>query len=457
MTAKLFLLLAAGAALLHGQLQIFAVINNQERPSGSVYSMGTTSTAMAIETRFRIRNTGAAMAQLQTVAITGPGFELFQEPRTPASLLPTQSVDFFIRFRSTTAVADARGTLRVNSATITLLAAATATAVLYLLEGDGTRVERTPALTTVFPTIERGTSATRRFLVENSSAAPLTIRRFALTGEGFQFANAQPQTLELSARQAYPFEIVFRPASSGFKRATLEIDGRRFTLEGAVAEPVFPRPVVTIEQTAIESAAQTKVSVRFDSPSRAEGAGQLRLEFTPAPGARDDAAIQFLPASRRTVAFQVREGQTRALFDGQTEVVFQTGTTAGTIRLIAEVGGWTGESQAAVDPAPVKVENVRGLRGTDILDLTLTGFDNTRTVSEVAFFFYDSGGEILAPGALRANVEARFRSFFEASPAGGMFSLRAVFPVSGPSSAIAGWEAEFRNSKGAVRTRRFSF
>ncbi|MDX1984211.1 MAG: hypothetical protein SFV51_28305 [Bryobacteraceae bacterium] len=457
MTRRLLLLLALGAAALPGQLQVLVVVNNQERPAGSVYSMGTTTTGAVLEARFRIRNTGSAMAQLQTVSIGGVGFELFQEPRTPASILPGLSVELFVRFRSTAPVSDARGTLRVNSASITLLAGSTAGISLYLLEDDGGRTQRTPELTTVFPSPERGATVTRRFVIENPNPAAITVNRFAVTGEGFQFSAAQPQPLRLSAREARPFEVLFRATSGGLKQGALQIDDRQFPLAVSVREPVFPRPLISLERTSFESGAQAKVAIRFDSPSRAEGSGQLRLEFVPGVGARDDAAIQFLPANRRSVAFQVREGQSQASFDGQPEVVFQTGTTVGTIRLIAEAGGWTAEASLTLEGAPVHVESARVLRGTDLIDLSIAGYDNTRTTTEVAFFFYDSNGEIIAPGALRANVESRFRTFFDASPAGGMFLLRAVFPVSGPSATITSFEAEFRNSKGTQRTRRFTF
>ncbi len=448
------LLLVLGAAALPGQLQLSAVVNGQERPVGMFYSLGSTPVDTTLEATFRIRNTGASLAQILNIAISGSGFSLFQEPTPPMALLANQSVDFTVRFRSSQLTSEASGTLRLNSASVTLLASTTpaVAARLLVIEEDGTRTPRSITQTTVFPSIERGTTAVRRFVLENPSTAPMTISPLGVTGDSFQFSSSQPTTIQLAPRETRTFEILFRPVSSGLKRATFDVGSSRYPLEGLAREPGFPKPIVAPELQTVESAKQINVTVRFDAVSRAEGTGELRIEFTPATGTRDDAAIQFVPEGRRTVSFPVREGQSQA-----PEMIFQTGTTAGTIRFLASMGGWTSESAVTIEPAAVRVDNARLIRGTDLLDVTLTGFDNTRSTTEVSFTFFDEAGAAVAPGAIRANVESRFKDFFEASTAGGLFALRATFPVTGSVSTVKWIEAEFRNRTGTQKTQRFPF
>lgn len=453
-TLRVLSLVVLAAAMLPGQLQLSAVVNGQERPVGTIYSLGTVAVDATLEAQFRIRNTGASLATIQTLAISGAGFSLNQEPTPPMALLANQSVDFFVRFRSSQPTTEAIGTLRLNAASVALLASTTGTAGarLYVVEDDGSRTLRATTQTTVFPSIERGTTAMRRFVVENPGATALTVAPLAISEDSFQFASTQPATLQLAARETKTFEVVFKPLSSGLKRATFDLGAAKYPLEGVAREPVFPKPLLTLERMALESAKVSKIVVRFDAVSRAEGTGELRIEFRPSAGTRDDAAIQFVPEGRRTITFPVKQGQSQA-----PEMTFQTGTTAGSIKFTVSMGGWTAETTATVEGSSVRVDTGRFIRGTDLLDVTLTGFDNTRSVTEVAFTFYDESGGAIAPGAIRANVESRFKDFFDASTAGGLFSLRASFPVTGPVSLIKSMEAEFRNRAGTQKTQRFSF
>lgn len=460
MTTRILFLLAACAAVLPAQLQLSAVVDGQERAVGTIYSIGSVAVDTTLEVRFRVRNTGATLAQIQTISISGAGFQLFQEPSPlPVSLLPTTSVDFFVRFRSSQASTEGRATLRLNTGSVTLLASTTAVvpARLYVIEDDGSRTLRTTELTTVFPTIDRGATATKKFMIENPGTASISLTPFAITGDSFQFAAAQSAPLILAARETKTVDVVFRPTITGLKRATFDLGTARYTLEGVAREPVMPKPTISLERTTLESAKQSKVAVKFDAAARGDGTGELKLEFKPAAGGKDDSAVQFLPDNKRTITFQVKTGQSAAVFGTAQDIVFQTGTTAGSIVFTATMGGWTASGTVAIDPAMVRIDTGRTIRGQDLIDLTLSGFDNTRSVTEVAFTFYDADGAIIAPGAVRANVETRFKDFFDTSTAGGLFSLRAAFPVTGSIAVIRAVEAEFRNRIGVQKTQRFSF
>jgi hypothetical protein len=75
----------------------------------------------------------------------------------------------------------------------------------------------------------------------------------------------------------------------------------------------------------------------------------------------------------------------------------------------------------------------------------------------VAFTFFDANGVWIDPGEIRANVTEAFRRYFENAPAGGLFSLRAVFPATGFTTPIMEMELEFRNQAGVERTPRIRF
>jgi hypothetical protein len=75
----------------------------------------------------------------------------------------------------------------------------------------------------------------------------------------------------------------------------------------------------------------------------------------------------------------------------------------------------------------------------------------------VSFTFFDAAGNVVTPGAILTDASAAFRSYFQAPSAGGAFSLKAVFPVTGDAAAIAGFEAAVENASGKTVTSRTSF
>jgi hypothetical protein len=78
----------------------------------------------------------------------------------------------------------------------------------------------------------------------------------------------------------------------------------------------------------------------------------------------------------------------------------------------------------------------------------VTGFDNTRTLDGLAFTFYTSKGDVVQPGIIRVNGATDFRKHFDASTAGGVFTMKAVFPVAGSLADIASAEVQLTNVRG---------
>ncbi|MBI3680593.1 MAG: hypothetical protein HY235_09375 [Acidobacteria bacterium] len=453
--ARLLLILLLPATVL-AQLDVLTVTAGEERAAGGLVNMGSAWTGEPLDVLFRVRNRGVSLATLSTLTIQGAGFWLHQEPGTPFFLAPGFTLDFYVRYLSEQPAGDARGALRVNTATITLVAAARAAPILYAVEEDGVRLRRAVGQSTVFPPVERGSRSVRRFLLENPHPSPVSVVVISVSGDSFQMPAPPAAPLRLASSETRSLEIFFQPATSGLKTGALILDDRRYPLEGVGREPPFPRPLLSLPPT-LPSATQARIGVRFDSTSRAEGSGTLRFEFQPAMTGPDDPAIVFPATNRRSVSFQVRSGETQALFGSQTEAIFQTGTTAGRLRFIAEAGGFTAEASVTIAPSTAAIDTITALRGLDILDLTVKGYDNTRSASEVAFTFYDRDGQPIEPGDLRSDVAEKFRRYFETAPAGGLFALRAVFPATGSTVSIAAVEIEFRNQAGSRRSERIQF
>jgi hypothetical protein len=229
-------------------------------------------------------------------------------------------------------------------------------------------------------------------------------------------------------------------------------------LTGTAFEPPFTRPSVVLTSAVSESAKQGRVAVRFSARSRAAGSGRLKLEFQPAPPAKDnDSTILFPQSNSRSVPFTVAEGDSEAKFGAATEAFFQTGTTAGTIVFTAEVGGFTEQITVFIPPASAKFERSSALREGNSLAVQVSGFDNTQSGGEMGFTFYDRSGKIVQPGTLKANATQDFASYFGTSTLGGAFSLRATFPVAGNASEIDGVEIEYRNPAGVTKSERVKF
>jgi hypothetical protein len=87
----------------------------------------------------------------------------------------------------------------------------------------------------------------------------------------------------------------------------------------------------------------------------------------------------------------------------------------------------------------------------------VTGFDNTHTAGLLTFTFFDAAGNAIAPGAIRTDATASFASYFQSSNLGGVFLLKADFPVTGNPSQVSTFQAQIANSAGTAQTARTAF
>jgi hypothetical protein len=96
------------------------------------------------------------------------------------------------------------------------------------------------------------------------------------------------------------------------------------------------------------------------------------------------------------------------------------------------------------------VDAIRRTSAIGQLTVSVSGFDNTRSVSQVRFTFYDRSSKTIGD-TVTADVTTVFQAYFKNPEMGGMFVLRAQFPVTGDATQIDSVEVELTNSTGVTR------
>lgn len=446
----LFLPLAASA-----QIQVTVVTNGgAEHLINSFHDTGSVAAGDTIETVFRLRNTAPAPAVVHRLSVAGAGFLLLDGPALPASMAAGAAVGFRVRFRAGTP-ASYSATLQINDRLV-LLRAVSAPTVTVLADLAGQMQPLVTGQPIDFGRVERGRVVTRRVELRNDNATTLAINRI-LVGEPFSGSGGTAAPLTLAARESVSIEVAFAPERAGAVRAVLDIDGRVFPLLAVAVEPPFPEPRIRFSSATPASGQQVRVAIGFPTPSRAAGSGALTISLQPDASASDDPAVLFPATGARRALVTVAEGAESALLEGQPEIVFQTGTTAGTLTFFLELGEQKLEARLTLLPAPAVIDTTRGTRTATSVEVHLAGFDNTRSLARLSFRFFDRQGNPLGQGPLEADAANEFQRYFRDSQFGGLFALRAVFPVAGDTATVGAVEVGLSNSAGVSRTQRIAF
>ena len=159
----------------------------------------------------------------------------------------------------------------------------------------------------------------------------------------------------------------------------------------------------------------------------------------------------------RTVPFDVNPGDQTIVLRNDVAATYQAGTTAGTLVFTVEVGGFTEQASTVIAADPVRIDKATAVRTGSGIELTLSGFDNSRSIGDLSFTFYGADGQPLAGMPIKANAASDFGNWWNTSTTGGIFQLRAVFPVTGDASKITGVKASVVNTVGTASTDKLSF
>jgi hypothetical protein len=248
--------------------------------------------------------------------------------------------------------------------------------------------------------------------------------------------------LTISPGAPVPVHFQFAPpAAQGYSAAFL-LGALALPLNGAGAAPAFAAPAIVVDSTLL-SGIQSSLSITLPVPAPAAATGTLFLAFEPSAGSADDLAIQFICNSvsgvcPRQIGFSFNPGDTTATIGTAQSIQFQTGTTAGTLTFSATFQTPLEPATVTIPPQAIGIDStIANIPNDSQATIELNGFDNTRSVSTVAFTFYSLNGTALAvipPGKITYDATHDFSQFYQTSTAGGMFALLAQFPVNGTAS-----------------------
>lgn len=440
MIARLLPLLLFAPCCVLAQLQLSVVSDGAERPASTVIDAGSLPVGYYRDLAFRIRNPGPGAATLNKLYAGSSAFRYFTSARLPLTMLAGATLDFTVRFQPL-APEGASATLYVNDATYLLVGKGLPGLLLWIDQG-AVASPVGPGETIEFGALKAGSSASKRLKLDNKTSTAAAVNTLTVSGGGFRGPVGTSAPLSIPAGKSVSFDVVWEPKASGAADGTLEIGGRMYKLQGTGLDPPFQEPRISFD-TAAGSGKQVKLSIRFGAPSESNGSGQLRLDFV----GKDDPAVGFLSPAGRSATFTVKAGEDFARFNGQPDIVFQTGTTAGTILFTAALDSYTVQNSLVVAAAPVTVDSASASRTSASVDLRLSGFDNSRSATQLAFRFFDRSNQLL--GVVRADAASLFKAHFENSKLGGLFALRAVFPVTGNAAQIDSVEVEVANSAGS--------
>lgn len=443
---------AASCCLAAGQLQLFqAPQNGTEQLVTGSWELPSVQTGDSVSTRFRIRNTGDAAVSLTALRVAGTGFSMTGQPSLPHIVAPGTNVDFTIIFRAPDS-GSYSANLLVNSTGILLRASGVPAATVHW---NGTALTSDTSID--LGRLERGSETVSRFELRNGGRETVGVNSVSVEGVGFSLTAPSPAPVVLKPGESATFDLRLRPLTSGILTGKLIVDRREFRLTATATEPQMPRPAVILDSGTLRSGQQGRLSIRLASPSKANVKGRIRLDLRPYGDVKDnDGAARFITGGR-SVDFEVKEGDSIIRFGADGELIYQTGTTAGTIVFTVEAGGFTEQASLTVAPEAAMIDRGTAARSGSTIDVRVSGYDNTRTVSEVAFTFYTKTGQALSGMPIRVAVARDFASWWTSSTLGGMYSLKASFPVTGDAAQVTAVEVQLTNTSGTTKTERLSF
>ena len=330
-----------------GQFQLYLVSGSLEQPVAPVYDLGPIEPGLSASVQFRIRNIGNTTSVLDLLSVGGSGFTMTGGPALPATVAPQKSVDFTVVFQSAgtgsySASLDLVGT--------SVLLTATVPVELTCLLSTGTATRPLGAATVGFGVVVQGSAVTRHVVLLNQTNVPLTVPALATTGTGFSLSGSTPIGILLQPVQSAGFDVQFSPAAAGPANGSLLVGSRSYLLSGAGTPPPLPAPRLSVDLPQAVGAQQGAIIVNLSQTSATSGSGTVTLAFQPAAAGATDPAFAFVTGGQ-TAGFTVSPGDTQGHFGTQTSIAFQTGSTAGSLVITAQLGSQTDRQTIVILPS----------------------------------------------------------------------------------------------------------
>lgn len=343
--------------------------------------------------------------------------------------------------------------LVVANLTFTLRGSASGRTVMFEIDTLGQR-QIINGSTSDFGDVRLGEGYIKSYRIVNNTGQPVEIAPPVLGGEtsSWTLLQAPESNRTVPVDGLYEFKTEFRPKREGLINGTLTVDGRVIHLVGKGLPGTVPDFQLIPSASDVDSASQAEVRIELAGSTAQAVSGTLNLVFEKDVGEMpDDTSIRFIENSSRSLPFTVPAGGKKAQFGGGTSEVahFQTGTASGKIRLVATLGQWEHSAQINIRSDAPKLLAGNLSRATGTLTVVVSGFDNTRSASTAVFRFFDANSQIIgSTSGIEVTVGDVFGAFFRGATTGGLFSMRAAFPIQGDISVIDRVEVMLRNKLG---------
>jgi hypothetical protein len=481
-----WLLVSAAAACLLGppafaQLSLYTVQGGVETPVGESSDFGAVATGDSAEVVFRLKYTGtAAPYYLTYFSVAGTGFTIAAKDwqSLPAAFPASAFLDFTIDFQPNgtgnySAVLETYGTQGVDNIQVYLLGTGTAGLALEL-NNQTIAAGQTIGLGNV----QVGSSSTVKLMLANRnqpSTPPLTVPAIQpLVNSAFRLAGPALSRPAVVPGSSVELDLTFAPSVTGPQESTLTIGVLSLVLQGtgtAATLPVLPQPSIQVNLPVMASAQQGSLTVTLAAASAATITvpGTITLAFAPSvSGVSDDPTVTFADGTR-SASFNVAPGASTGEFSGgASSVKFGSGTTAGTLQFTLTLGSDTAHSSVTIPAVSIGIDAAVAARDVSCapsevyctatnIEVQINGWDNTRTVSQIVFSFYNSSGSLISPGNISFDGTTDFQQYFAASTLGGVFAVHALFPVTGNADDVISASVQLTNSAGTAQTAKISF
>jgi len=426
---------------------------------GSISTNATSTIAFTISNQTS-SSVSAPSVALQSGVFLSSAFSLAASALPPA--IPAySSASFTVTFApGQTGFATATLTIGQNSYGLSgtgIVVADTDALQISYSDSGGVRTLPQAATPINFGQIASG-SAVLTFYVMNPAVSfnAITVPSVTATGAGFALASLPTLPAAIQPGQSISFQLVFTPAGTGTYNGTLTIGTRQFSITAKGSSSSIPDASFQVDQSPLSSQQQAHLSIQLAAAAPVNLIGTLTMQFTPSvSGVSDDPAINFLATSGRQLQVTAASGSQTTMYNGQSALTFQTGTTAGTLTFTLTFPNKAPMTKSfMIAPTTVQITSAQALRQDPNLVLNLTGYDNTYSIGSLNFQFYDTNGKTVVPNGITVDAASSFKQFFfNNNQAGGAFTMQASFPVRGDVTKIASVVATFTNSAGTATSK----
>jgi len=420
-------------------------------PSGTITlpdtAVGSTSSVIV-----KVQNSGNAVGIVNSVNLTGQGFQLTGVPPTAPSLMPNASFTFSITF-TPTQPGPFTGQLAVGADLFNLSGQGLGPQLgLSYVTSAGTTItiNATTNPAVVFTPIQVTQSEQLTIMVTNTGTSQATVSNVSIgvpigqTISPFSVPGEPALPVTLAPGASFSFNVAFAPILVGFAQGTLQVDANAIPLSGSGTTPP-PLPSYSFQGASgtVSAQSQPGVGLTLAAPYPVALAGVLTL--TTSGNMPTDPAVQFLTGFR-TIPFLIPANSTTANFAGQGSQAFlQSGTIAETITLTpsfaTQLGGVdiTPASPATMQltvpsAAPTLIAVQLASSTSNGFSLNIIGYSTTRTLSSLSLTFAPASGFNVAATQFTVNLSQVAPLWFQSTAAltfGGQFEINLPFTLQG--------------------------